>query len=127
MSKADKWNEARGDGMYYAVKRIKEVGLEEFEKELKWRNQVGVYTTIEPEEMRKMHQKVITWIQTRVLIIATLVLHDEFGFGKTKRLKQFMKRYNMKMDGLVDDYVHWDDYGKLFKEITGEDIQLNIA
>lgn len=28
---------------------------------------------------------------------------------------------------LVDDYVHWEDYGQLFKEITGEDIQLNIA
>lgn len=124
MSQADKLNEARGDGMWYAVRRIKEVGLEEFEKELNWRNSVGVYTTIKTDEMRRMHEKMRDFIQTRILIITHLVLHDEFGFGK-KRLKQFMRRYNVKMDGLVGDYVTWADYSKLFTELTGEELELN--
>lgn len=41
MAKVDREAIARLDGMDYAKRRIKEIGMEEFEKELEWRNRNG--------------------------------------------------------------------------------------
>ena len=42
MSKANKEAIARLDGMDYALRRIREKGIEDFEREMKWRNENGI-------------------------------------------------------------------------------------
>ena len=42
MSKASKEAIARLDGMDYALRRIREKGIEDFEREMQWRNENGI-------------------------------------------------------------------------------------
>lgn len=65
MSKADQLNDARLQGMQYALNQIKKIGTEEFEKEMKWRSRVKIYFTITPQEIKKASDR----MQGRILQI----------------------------------------------------------
>ena len=115
MSRADQENLQRIYAMEYAVKRIKEVGLEEFEKELAWRGHTKVGIALSPEEIRKQSDAIQAFVHKTVRILAMIVLHDEFGFGHD-RLERFNDRFNKKTEGLLDNYVTWDDYAKILED-----------
>lgn len=120
MSKVDEMNTARLQGMDYAFRQIKKEGLDEFEKELRWRMNHGISLRLTQKELDKSSIEFKQQFVAMTVCVAILVLHDEFGFGK-KRLKQFENRYNVKSDSLLSDYVNWDDYTALVSEITGEE------
>lgn len=126
MSKQNEINDARLLGMDYAYRQIKKIGLEEFEKELRWRMNHGISLRMTPEELNKSSLEFRQQFVGMTVCVAILVLHDEFGFGK-KRLKQFETRYNIKSDSLLSDYVTWDDYTALVSEITGEEFRIRWA
>lgn len=120
MSKVDEMNTARLQGMDYAFRQIKKEGLDEFEKELRWRMNHGISLRLTQKELDKSSMEFKQQFVAMTVCVAILVLHDEFGFGK-KRLKQFENRYNVKSESLLSDYVNWDDYVGLVSEITGEE------
>ena len=124
MSKADQLNDARLQGMQYALNQIKKIGIEEFEKEMKWRSRVRIYFTITPQEIKKASDRMQGRILQIVRTMAMIVLHDEFDFGK-KRLFRFNERYNKKVQALNEDYVTWQDYDQVFEEITGERLEMD--
>lgn len=123
MSKVDEMNTARLQGMDYAFRQIKKEGLDEFEKELRWRMNHGISIRLTQKELDQSSMEFKKQFVAMTVCVAILVLHDEFGFGK-KRLKQFENRYNVKSDSLLSDYVNWDDYTALVSEITGEEFKI---
>lgn len=125
MSKVDRESQARLDGMHYAVRRIKEIGMEEFEKELKWRgnHRIGM-VELRPEELRKATTELYQIEYKRNIIISMLVLKDEFDFD-TADLRRFNARCNQKTDSLIDKFIEWDDYEQILKDENGIDIEID--
>lgn len=84
MAKA-KWAEieqARRDGIGYALKIAREKGIEGLEEEAKFRNISKVSVAMSDEEYRELVNSITADSIDAVAIIATLTLHDEFGFGE---------------------------------------------
>lgn len=120
MSKVDEMNTARLQGMDYAFRQIKKEGLDEFEKELRWRMNHGISIRLTQKELDQSSMEFKRQFVAMTVCVAILVLHDEFDFDR-EQLKQFENRYNVKSESLLSDYVNWDDYVGLVSEITGEE------
>lgn len=105
MSRFDREAEARMNGMDYALRRIKEIGIEEFEKELEWRGRKNYSVHITSREAINAAEQAYKHIRIGALI----TLYDEFDFDKAM-LDRFNERYNDKMDSLNKGYVNWGDY-----------------
>lgn len=114
MGKINRDAQTRIDGMTYAVRRIKEIGMEEFEKELAWRGNINLGLQLNPKELLTIADSII--VESRVT--AMLVLHDEFDFGR-KRIERFNSRFNDKMEGLNKSYVTWGDYLQIMQDELG--------
>ena len=108
MAKENKEERARREGMSYALRIAKERGIDGLEEELKYRGAtqlpIGVNRSACDEVIENIKGNTIDTI----MIMACMVLRDEFGFG-TKRLAQFIDRFNTKTDCLCDDYCTWQD------------------
>ena len=120
MSKQNEINEARLLGMDYAFRQIKKIGLEEFEKELRWRMKHGISLRMTPEELNKSSLEFKQQCVGMTVCVSIMVLCDEFDFDR-EMLKRFEDRYNVKQEAIMSDYVSWDDYIELVQELTGED------
>ena len=86
-----KWAEieqARRDGMGYALAIAREKGIEGLEEEAKFRGISKVSVAMSNEEYKELVKSITADSVDAIAIIATLTLHDEFGFGE-KRVKQF--------------------------------------
>ena len=110
MAKA-KWAEieqARRDGIGYALKIAREKGIQGLEEEAKFRNISKVSVAMSDEEYRELVDSITADSIDAVAIIATLTLHDEFGFGE-KRVKQFNNRFNLKCDCIGKGFTTWEE------------------
>lgn len=110
MGKA-KWSEieqARRDGMGYALKIVREKGIEGLEEEVKFRNISKVSVAMSDEEYKELVNAITADSIDAIAIIATLTLHDEFGFGE-KRVKQFKNRFNLKYDCIGKGFTTWQE------------------
>lgn len=110
MAKA-KWAEieqARRDGIGYALKIAREKGIQGLEEEAKFRNISKVSVAMSDEEYRELVNSITADSVDAVAIIATLTLHDEFGFGE-KRVKQFNNRFNLKCDCIGKGFTTWEE------------------
>ena len=125
MSKASKEAIARLDGMDYALRRIRETSIEEFEQEVRWRNQTKVGMTIRPQEINEASWMIKARTLDTVLCMAMLVLHDEFGFRKAK-LERFRERFNLKTSCMGDDMVSWSDFRKILKDECGVEVEIRF-
>lgn len=114
MSRLDREAEARMNGMDYALRRIKEIGIEEFEKELEWRGRKNYSVHITSREAINAAEQAYKHIRIGALI----TLYDEFDFDKAM-LDRFNKRYNDKMDSLNKGYVNWGDYENIIVNEIG--------
>ena len=125
MSRADRESQARIDGMYYAVKRIQEIGIEDFQKELAYRGRckIGIVDT-SLEELRKAMTSMYEEQYLKNCILTMLVLKDEFGFDKPA-LRRFNARCNVKTECLIQDYADWKDYAQILKDEDGIDFSIN--
>lgn len=123
MSKVDEMNTARLQGMDYAFRQIKKEGLDEFEKELRWRMNHGISIRLTQKELDQSSMEFKRQFVAMTVCVVILVLHDEFDFDR-EQLKQFENRYNVKSESLLSDYVNWDDYVGLVSEITGEEFKI---
>lgn len=125
MKAADKEALCRLDGMDYALRRIEKIGTEEFRKELKTRYRSGISIQITPKELSDASDRIKEMCLDTVLTMATLVLHDEFDFGK-KRVQRFYDRFMKKADCLRGDFVTWQDYSDIIKEELGINIKIRM-
>lgn len=118
-----KEDQARLDGMAYALKQIKAEGVEAFEKELAMRGRRNLAIPMSQADIMAASQRIKEMTLDTVLTMAVAVLHDEFSFGKT-RCKRFSERYTLKAGCLADNLVTWDDYTRMIKDEL--DLQIDI-
>ena len=106
-----KWAEieqARRDGMGYALAIAREKGIEGLEEEAKFRGISKVSVAMSNEEYKELVKSITADSVDAIAIIATLTLHDEFGFGE-KRVKQFNERFNLKCDCISEGFTTWQE------------------
>lgn len=123
MAKINKEEQARREGMSYALRLAKEKGLEALEEDLKLRMATDLPITCSKKALDDFSQKVKNRTLDCVLILMMVTLHDECGFG-AKRLQKVMDRFNLKTDCLADDYTTWTEQIEILRDECG--IELSI-
>lgn len=109
---------ARREGMSYALRYAKKNGIEALEKELKMRGAYDIPIRISDKDLKAFTDNAKMMLLDTVLILASMTLHDEFGFGHD-RLQRFVKRFNFKAECIGDDYTSWQDQLDILKEECG--------
>ena len=120
MAKA-KWEEieqARRDGMGYALKIAREKGIEGLEEEIKFRNISRVSVAMSTKEYIELREKIGKKISQVILTLAEIALRDEFGFGKA-RLEKFADRLNEKADCIAKGYTTVEEQLEILEKETG--------
>ena len=123
MSKADKESMARISGMEYAVRRIRETSLEEFEKELRWRNRNRIGMTITPQEISEASNAIKAQTYDTIRIMTLMLLLDKFDFT-VEQVEAFNDAWNFRVECLTDNYVEWDDYKQALKDEYGIETEI---
>lgn len=113
----------RTDGMEYALRIVKEKGIEALEKEVKVRTWSGISLRITAEEINEASEKIKHMVLDTMTIMTVLTLHDEFGFGR-KRIQQFLDRFTLKAECIIEDYATWQDYQGIIRKELGFDLNL---
>lgn len=123
MSSRNKEMQARTEGMAYALRTAREKGIEELEKEIKFRNLTGISLNLSRKDLNQASEKIKEMTMDTFTILTVAVLHDEFGFGE-KRCQRFIDRMNQKADCLIDDFCTWDDYIRTIKDELNLNLQI---
>lgn len=123
MAKIDREAIAKLDGMDYATRRIKQIGMEEWEKELRNRNASGMSLPLDNKAIQKELMKHQSAVLEFSLVLALATLHDEFGFGE-KRAKKFRDLYMTGVDYINQGYAYIEDYKEGIKEQLGIEVNL---
>ena len=108
MGKINKEEQARLEGMAFALKIAKEQGIEALENECKFRNATRIPIAVSRKAADECINKIKMNTIDTVTILAAMTLHDEFGFGK-ERIARFMNRFNFKAECIMEDYTTWDE------------------
>lgn len=120
-----KEEQARREGMSYALRYAKEHGLEALEQDLKKRGAYNIPIRISDKELKEFTDNAKMMLLDAVLILSSMTLHDEFGFGK-ERLSRFIERFNQKAECIGEDYTSWQDQIDILKEECGIEFQLRM-
>lgn len=123
MSKLDQYMRGRTEGMEFALRLAKDKGIEELEKEVRFRNRAGVSLNLTRQEIAAGSDKIKNMTFDTMLAMSLMTLRDEFTFGK-KRLERFKDRFAEKAASLAEDYCTWLDIVDVLKEETGIDLEI---
>lgn len=123
MGKISKEEQARLQGMSYALRVAKEKGIDGLESDLRMRNIVGLPVPVSRKAMDECIVNIKNNVIDTFVILLAATLHDEFGFGE-KRVQRAIDRFNFKAECIADDYCTWDDHIKIIKDELG--IELSI-
>jgi len=115
----------RNDGLALALKIAEEGGIEELQKEIKFRGVTKINVPLARKDLEKALNPIKEMTVDTVLAMTTHVLADEFGMGK-KRLERFRGRFMQKTECLLDDMVSWNDIVQTVKEETGVEISIRF-
>ena len=117
MSKS-KEEQARREGMSYALRYAREHGLDALEEDLRKRGAYNIPVRIDDKALKEFTDNAKNMMLDTILILASVTLHDEFGFGK-KRLEQFKKRFNFKAECIGEDFASWQDMIEILRDECG--------
>lgn len=115
MSKMDSYMQGRTEGMEFALRLVKDKGIEELEKEIKFRQRTGISLNVTRQELNAASNKIKEMTLDTYSILSVACLCDLWGFGK-KRCQQFMDKMAEGAQYLVDDLATWDDYRQAIQE-----------
>ena len=113
-----KEEQARLQGMSYALRVAKEKGIDGLEEELKRRQAYNIPIRISNKELQAFTDNAKNMMLDTILILASVTLHDEFGFGHD-RLNRFKERFNFKAECIGEDFTDWQDQIDILKEECG--------
>lgn len=123
MARMNKEEQARREGMAYALRIAKEKGIDALEEDLKMRNTIGLPVGVDRKALNQFTENVkFNTVDTMVILMA-VTLHDEFGFGE-KRVQRAIDRFMFKANCLDEDYTTWQEQIEILKEELG--IELSI-
>lgn len=114
----DKLEQARRSGMSYALRIAEEKGVDGLREEMRYRNALNIPVGLKKDKVDEFTQNVKQMTIDTILIVATVSIRDEFGFGKD-RLNRFIKRFNNNAECLGDDLVEWQDLIDQMEEECG--------
>lgn len=118
MSKLSKEELARYQGANWILDKVKEVGIEEAEKELIMRGARNIPLSVKDSDLRKFEQSEKANIIKSMLLISIYCIHDAFGFDE-KELNEFINLFNSRAESLVKNYVSWKDIQQTMADETG--------
>lgn len=118
-----KEEQARREGMSYALRIAKEKGIEGLEEELKFRNAVNIPVGVSQKQVNDFVEETKNTILDTVLLMSVNCIRDEFGMGKT-RCERFVKRFNSYSESLVGEYVTWAEIAEAMKDEMGLDFHI---
>lgn len=113
-----KEEQARLQGMSYALRVAKEKGIDGLEEELKRRQAYNIPIRISNKELQAFTDNAKNMMLDTILILASVTLHDEFGFGHD-RLNRFKERFNFKAECIGEDFTDWQDQIDILREECG--------
>lgn len=113
-----KEEQARLQGMSYALRVAKEKGIDGLEEELKRRQAYNIPIRISNKELQEFTDNAKNMMLDTILILASVTLHDEFGFGHD-RLNRFKERFNFKAECIGDSFTDWQDQIDILREECG--------
>lgn len=123
MARLSKEEQARRDGMQWALRVAEDGGVEALKRECERRSITDVPVGVRENEAKKFCDNVKANTLDTVLILALTVLTDEFGFTR-EDCDRFRDRFNLKVDCLLGDYATWSDLlGQLQEDL---DMKLEI-
>ena len=120
MGKA-KWAEleqARRDGIGYALGIVREKGIEGLEEDVRFRNISKVSVAMSQDEYKDLTERMGKRISQVILTLAEITLRDEFGFGKS-RLEKFADRLNEKAGCVAEGYTTVEEQLEILEKETG--------
>lgn len=123
MSKTSELMDARLQGMDYALRTIKEIGVEAFEKELQTRCNHKIAHTVSQQAINEASDNIKAWCYETVACLFYLGLRDEFDFGK-KRINRLNNRMTEKVRCLNENFVTWDDYKQILQDELGVKVDM---
>lgn len=115
MGKISKEEQARLQGMSYALKVAKEKGIDGLEKDLKMRNIVNLPIPVSRKALDECIVNIKNNVVDTFIVLLAATLHDEFGFGE-RRVQRAIDVFNFKAECLADDYCTWNDYIEVIKD-----------
>lgn len=113
--KLTKEEQARRDGMVYALKIAKEKGVDGLEAEIKRRGISIVPVFISDKEMNDFQNRVRKHVIGTITALAAFILRNKFGWGNRGRngnmgrLDRFKFYMNDLADSVVRNYLTVDD------------------
>ena len=108
MARMSKEEQARREGMAYALRFAREKGLDALEADLKMRNAIDLPLRVSKADLDKFSDNVKYNTVLYVKILMAVTMHDEFGFGN-KRIKQMFERFDNKAECIAEDYSTWEE------------------
>lgn len=123
MGKISKEESARLQGMSYALDFVKKNGIEALEKDLKMRGAYNIPVRVSKSDLEVFTASAKNMMLDTVLILTSMTLHDEFGFGR-KRIEQFIERFNLKAECIGEGYTDWAEQIEILKEECGMEFRI---
>lgn len=123
MSKLDSYMQGRTEGMEFALRLVKDKGIEELEKEIRFRQRTGISLNVTRQELNEASNKIKEMTLDTFTLLSVACLCDLWGFGK-KRCQQYMNKMAEGAQYLVDDLATWEDYRKTVQERLGFEIKI---
>jgi hypothetical protein len=123
MARLSKEEQARRDGMQWALRIAEEGGVEALKRECEIRSITDLPVGLREKEADQFCNNVKANTFDAIRIMALTVLTDEFDFD-TEQCNRFMDRFNLKTECLKGAYVNWHDLIEQLHEDL--DIKLEI-
>lgn len=115
MARLNKEEQARREGMSYALRIAKEKGIEALEADLKMRNAIGLPIPVSQKVLDEFTENVKSQMYDSTMVLWAVTLRDELGFGE-KRIQRILDRFNEKVGCLAGDYTTWQEQMGILKE-----------
>lgn len=123
MGKLEEYMKGRTEGMEFALRLVKDKGIEELEKEIKFRNRTGISLNVTRQELNAASGRIKEMTLDTFTILGVAALHDAFGFGE-KRCQRFMDKMGEGAEYLMNDLAIWEDYISAIKEELGMNLKI---
>ena len=104
-------------GMDHAWDVIQKDGVEELEKEIRFRNVTGINSRLRLREIDTGVQGIKNLSIKTVTALSVAVLYGEFGFGK-KRIERFLDTFEKAVVDLSRGIVTWPDICENIEKLT---------
>lgn len=121
--KKDKEEQARREGMAYALRIAEEKGIEELRKDLEFRNVTEIPVRVSKKLVDDFVEETKQTMFDTMLIMCCYALRDTFKFGKS-RMDRFKKTFSAYTESLAGGYMKWQEIAQQLKEETGMEFHI---